>query len=230
MGVGLEVTYQTLFTSAPDGLIVLDQEGNVTHVNQRATQILGESEGALIGRAITAFLDEPGRIALSQFRAGLSSALAELTVATASGARVSVEATVQSLPKGFLVLALRDVTARKREEALARSRARQQELVAELGRRALTGIELDQLMDDAVRLLVSDLGVDYGNLLELLPDGRAVFRAGVGWHKELVGGTTVELQPGTPAGQVILDQSPRRPAFSPRKSGESMRPKPKRFT
>ena len=80
--------------------------------------------------------------------------------------------------------------------------------VAELGRRALTGIELDELMGEAVFVLASDLGVEYANLLELFPDGKAVFRAGVGWRAGLVGGATVELGPGTPAGQVVLDQAP----------------------
>jgi signal transduction histidine kinase len=100
------------------------------------------------------------------------------------------------------------VTGRKRKEETLRTRSRQQALVAELGRRALTGIDLGQLMDEAVAILVSDLGVEYGNLLELLPDGRAVFRAGVGWRADLVGGTTLDLRAGTPAGQVILDQVP----------------------
>jgi GAF domain-containing protein len=107
-----------------------------------------------------------------------------------------------------VVIALRDVTGRKRKEEALRARSRQQALVAELGRRALTGIDPGQLMDEAVGVLVSDLGVEYGNLLELLPDGRAVFRAGVGWRQDLVGGMAVELRAGTPAGQVILDQAP----------------------
>jgi signal transduction histidine kinase len=42
----------------------------------------------------------------------------------------------------------------------------------------------------------------------LRPDGTAVFRAGVGWRPGLVGGATVELAAGTPAGQVVLDQVP----------------------
>jgi signal transduction histidine kinase len=118
---------------------------------------------------------------------------------------------VRALPRGSAgpaLLAFRDVTARRREAEELRVRARQQALVAELGRRALTGIDLGQLLNEAVNILVSDLGVEFANLLELLPDGRAVFRAGVGWRADLVGGTTVELRPGTPAGQVILDQVP----------------------
>lgn len=110
--------------------------------------------------------------------------------------------------RGWAVLAVRDVTGRKREEEALRARARQQALVAELGRRALTGIDLAELMDEAVTVVAADLGVEYANLLELLPDGAAVFRAGVGWRAGVVGGTTVELRAGTPAGQVVLDQAP----------------------
>jgi signal transduction histidine kinase len=80
--------------------------------------------------------------------------------------------------------------------------------VAELGRRALTGIGLGELMAEAVSLISSDLGTEFANLLELLPDGTAVFRAGVGWRDGMVGGTTVELAAGTPAGRVVLDQVP----------------------
>jgi signal transduction histidine kinase len=107
-----------------------------------------------------------------------------------------------------VVLAVRDLTEARREEQALRARARQQALVAELGRQALTGIDLGQLMDEAVALLASDLGVEYANLLELLPDGTAVFRAGVGWRPGLVGVATVELAAGTPAGRVVLDQAP----------------------
>lgn len=80
--------------------------------------------------------------------------------------------------------------------------------MAELGRRALTGVGLGDLMAEAVALLASDLGAEFANLLELLPDGTAAFRAGVGWRDGVVGGSTVELAAGTPAGRVVLDQAP----------------------
>jgi PAS domain S-box-containing protein len=194
------------FESAPDGLVVVDAHGFVTRVNGRAEELSGRARADLVGRP------------LESLWAGDTAAAAELGRAVPGtpvvvavprgGGEIAVEATTAPLPGGGALFALRDVTARRREEEGLRARARQQGLVAELGRRALTGIELGQLMDEAVALLATDLGVEYANLLELLPDGTAIFRAGVGWSPGLIGGTTVELAAGTPAGRVVLDQAP----------------------
>jgi signal transduction histidine kinase len=172
-----------LFESAPDGLVVVDATDRVARANRRAEELLGRDRAGLIGRPLEALAAGGTELAL------------EVTVGPRTG-------------DGARVLAFRDVTARKREEEVLRARARQQALVAELGRRALTGIDLGELMGEAVRVLVADLGVEYANLLELLPDGTVVFRAGVGWREGLVGGTTLELGADTPAGRVIVDQAP----------------------
>jgi signal transduction histidine kinase len=88
------------------------------------------------------------------------------------------------------------------------ARARQQATVSELGRRALTGIDLPQLMAEAVALVRAQLEVEYANILELLPDGRVMFQAGAGWEEGLVGRTTYEATGAIPAAQVLLSQTP----------------------
>ena len=205
------ISYEALFEAAPSGLVVIDPAGVVAFVNRRAEAILGRDRSELVGRPFGAGAAGDSGGADAALRAAGPDRTAEFALRRAGGEELTVEVTTSrpdDVPAGLMVLALRDVTGRKREEEALRSRSRQQALVAELGRRALTGIDLGQLMTDAVAVLVADLGVEYGNLLELLPDGRAVFRAGVGWPANLVGGTTVELMAGTPAGQVILDQVP----------------------
>jgi two-component system, NtrC family, sensor histidine kinase HydH len=211
MRPGTQVPYEELFEATPSGLVVIDGAGLVALVNRRAEAMLGRSRGDLAGEPFAAVVAErPGRADAALLAAG-SDHPVELVLRRANGEEITVEAITSRLAQvraGLVVVALRDVTGRKRKEEALRARSRQQALVAELGRRALTGIDLGQLMDEAVALLVSDLGVEYGNLLELLPDGRAIFRAGVGWREDLVGGTTLDLRAGTPAGQVILDQVP----------------------
>ena len=210
MRPGTTSPYEDLFRSAPDGLVVIDRSGLIVLVNGRAEAMLGRGSDDLIGRRPEILLTDHGRAAYEQLLSAATGVPTELAVRREGGEELVVEATLAQIesPGEPALLALRDVTARKREEGVLRARARQQGLVAELGRRALTGIDLDQLMGEAVTVLASDLGVEYANLLELLPDGNAVFRAGVGWPAGLVGGATVELRPGTPAGRVVLDQAP----------------------
>jgi signal transduction histidine kinase len=50
--------------------------------------------------------------------------------------------------------------------------------------------------------------VEYANVLELLPDGRLLFQAGVGWKPGLVGQAAAEAAGAVPATQVVLSQTP----------------------
>jgi PAS domain S-box-containing protein len=80
------------------------------------------------------------------------------------------------------------------------TRARQQAAVAELGQRALAGLELDELIEDAVAVVVEVLGSDYVSVLELTGDGRGMHvRAGHGFPDGVLGGVlpaTGEQLPG----------------------------------
>jgi PAS domain S-box-containing protein len=201
-----QISDEDLFDAAPDGLIVVDRAGRVVRANRAAERLLGRNRDELVSQP---FAEMAGGSRLLDLVDRESVPPGEFRIRPADGSDRTVEATASRVDSGgWVIIALRDVTGRKREEEEFRVRARQQARVAELGRRALTGIDLNLLMEEAVRLLASDLGVEFVNLLELLPDGTALFRAGIGWREGLVGGATVELMAGTPAGQVVLSQAP----------------------
>lgn len=67
-----------------------------------------------------------------------------------------------------------EIAERESAEAEARKRARQQEAVAELGRRALTDIDMQTLMQGATALVAATLEVDISAILEALPDGKTL--------------------------------------------------------
>ncbi len=208
---GEQFPYEELFESIAESLVVMDRTGLVVLVNRRAESLLGHSRDDLVGKPFGAIVNaQPGDTQTALLATGPEHSV-ELVLVRADGQFFTVEV-IAGQPdeerQGFIVLVLHDVTKRKDEEAALLARSHQQSLVAELGRLALTGIDLDQLMTEAVNVIVTDLEVEFGNLLELLPDGRAIFRAGVGWREDLVGGTTLELRAGTPAGQVVVDQVP----------------------
>lgn len=88
-------------------------------------------------------------------------------------------------------------------------RVRQQAVVAELGQRALGGVDLLSLMDEATARTAQTLGVEYCGVLELLPSGKSlVLRAGVGWQAGLVGMATMQGDATTQAGVTLAGGQP----------------------
>ncbi len=81
-----------------------------------------------------------------------------------------------------------DVTELKRSEHALELRVKQQAGVAALGRYALSAPNLQAVIDEAVRMVASVLGVELVEVLEL-SDQESIFRikAGVGWEPGTVG-------------------------------------------
>jgi two-component sensor histidine kinase len=80
-------------------------------------------------------------------------------------------------------------------------RIRQQEMLAELGVKALQGATFDELLTETARLTARGLRADYCKVLEYLPaEKRLLVRAGVGWEPGIVGVATVGADTESPAG------------------------------
>jgi PAS domain S-box-containing protein len=90
-----------------------------------------------------------------------------------------------------------------------RARVRQQEAIAQLGQVALSGIDADTLMAQAVAFVALTLDVDLCQILELSPDGQhLVLRHGVGWKPGCVGSLTVAVDTTSHAGYTLLSDEP----------------------
>ena len=89
--------------------------------------------------------------------------------------------------------ALRGAEVSRRELQV---RLAQQQAVARIGQLALTKVPLQELLDEACRVIAAELHADFAGVLELLPDGSAfVVQAGVGWK------TTGHVIPADPHSQ-----------------------------
>jgi signal transduction histidine kinase len=82
--------------------------------------------------------------------------------------------------------------------------------IAELGRRALITTDHAALIDDAAAAICEQLCVELSSVLQLLPDGRALFLAGAGWSDadNILGQSTIELGSELAAGHVVRTLSP----------------------
>lgn len=89
-----------------------------------------------------------------------------------------------------------------------RRHAEQQTAVAVLGQLALT-CSLDELIGEALDLVVRTLDVPLSQVLELQADGESLLlRAGVGWGEGLVGVALVPAQPASVAGLTLGSAEP----------------------
>ncbi len=85
-----------------------------------------------------------------------------------------------------------------------RLRVRQQEILAELGVRALQGTPFPKLLDLAARLTAEGLVAEFAKVLEFMPsEGRFLVRAGVGWEPGVVGAATIGADVASPAGYAL---------------------------
>ena len=85
-----------------------------------------------------------------------------------------------------------------------RLRVRQQEILAELGVRALQGTPFPELLDLTARLTAEGLAADFAKVLEFMPsEGRFLVRAGVGWDPGVVGTATIGGDVASPAGYAL---------------------------
>jgi PAS domain S-box-containing protein len=95
-----------------------------------------------------------------------------------------------------------------RASAVIEDRAHQQEAVAQLGQRALSGAPLARLMDDAMKVIQTVLRVDCCSLLALTRDGKELIaRAQAGWPGSSFE-NRIPVGHGSQAGYTLLTGEP----------------------
>jgi PAS domain S-box-containing protein len=101
-----------------------------------------------------------------------------------------------------------DITARKLSDEALRVRLAQQNAVARLGALALSSREVPRLLQTAVDMVTRELQVQFASVLEALPDGGMVLRAGSGWPESRHPGEKVLGGRSSQAGYTLLCGAP----------------------
>jgi PAS domain S-box-containing protein len=192
--------YETIFDTVDDGIYAIDEEGRLLTVNEGLCELTGYDRDELLGMPATTVhgnSENTERVeALAAAAAGGDRSVAkiELDIVTKTGDSVPCEARFAplELDDGWgRCGVIRNVTDRLEREQELRDRVHQQEVVTELGQRALENRDLDELLAEATRRVADTLGTDFCEVLDLDQTTESLrLRQGVGWGDGVVGSTT----------------------------------------
>jgi PAS domain S-box-containing protein len=191
-----EQRYRTLTENFPNGAVaLLNEELRHTLVAGRALAEVGFDASSLRGeRAQDVYSAELLEVAEPKYRATLEGESTSFEVEL-RGRTFEFRTHPLTDDDGavYAILAMsQDITERKQRERELAKRARQQQVVADLGQFALETDDLDELMDEASRQVADALDTEYCKVLDYdACTDELLLRQGVGWNDGLVGAATV---------------------------------------
>ena len=101
-----------------------------------------------------------------------------------------------------------DISDQKELEEKLRIKEKQNDVLYKIGKIALEYESLQTFMDESLELIASILEQEYCKIMELMPDGKFLLRAGIGWKPEFVGKNVVGGEKGSQAGYTLLSRVP----------------------
>ncbi len=214
-----EARFRAIFEGSAAGIAILGLDGSFLQVNPALQKLLGYGAEELEGKNSSAVahpedLDKTSALHRELAAGERESYEVERRYVKKDGRviwgrlNVSLIRTPEGKPD-FAIGMLENITDRKRAEEALRNREQQQAIVARLGQRALAGVDLHLLLDEAVTLVSQTLGVEHTKFLELHSDEGTLFlRTGTGWKKGYVGRATVNAGTSSQAGYALLTREP----------------------
>ncbi|SEW13001.1 PAS domain S-box protein [Halobacterium jilantaiense] len=203
--------YEAVIDTVEDGIYVLDEEFCFVEVNDAFVSMTGYDREALLGSHTALVVGEEVAAEATELRGDIAdsdggSATMETDVRRADGSRVRVESRFTTIPGEDTrhVGVARDVSERVEREQELRRRVSQQQVVADLGQRALQNSDLDALLAEAAEVVADTLDTDYCKVLDLDAD-ELLLRQGVGWDRGIVGEASVSAVENASQAAVTLD-------------------------
>jgi PAS domain S-box-containing protein len=160
--------YRDLINASPDAVCVIDADSRLVLVNPAGTKLMGRPEHELIGRSIADSYIEEERHLLVQRIEKLKAEGAlrfERKFVRANGEMIPVEVSLSTLRGRYYQAIIRDISNRKRREALLAGENRVLEMVAK-------GNSLGDILDHLCRLVEELSPGVLASILVMDPNGR----------------------------------------------------------
>ena len=151
--------YRTVFESASDAILVLDDRDIIIDANAAATRLLGYSkdEFSLLRRNELLLRAERDRLPAEKARVGAGRMVhSEWLCRHRDGRTVEVEASATVLPDGRKLIAGRDIGRRKERERRAKRLSGFHEMLGKIDTTLLRLEDVDELLHSICRLAVED--------------------------------------------------------------------------
>ncbi len=210
--------YETIVETVADGIYAVDDEARFVVVNDGFCELTGYDREELLGAHATTVHDDEITTRAESLAEEIATserdvATIELDLHTKRGANVPCESRLAPFPLGDAdgrCGVVRDVSDHIERERMLRQRIRQQEVVAELGQRALESHDVDELLADASELVPQTLETDYCKMLCLdRTADELLVRQGTGWDADVVGKETVSaVEDDSQAAYTLASEGP----------------------
>lgn len=99
-----------------------------------------------------------------------------------------------------------DITGQKKLEEKLRIKEKQHDALHQMGTLALRCENLQDFINNSLKLVAKTLDLEYCGILELQPDGNFLLRAGIGWKPEYVGKTIISGNKDSQAGYTLYSK------------------------
>lgn len=189
-------TFEALFETAPDAMIVSDATGRIVLANPQAQRLFGYASAQMHGLSVDALVPDSVRAQHSQHRASYIANPRTRPMGTgqalvgqrADGSRFPVEIALSPIQTGdgrFFVASIRDISETQRaRQALAR--ARYNTLVAQAGRMVLESTSHTAAFEQILELAARELSVETIAIVFTQPDSGIIqIRAATGLGEKL---------------------------------------------
>jgi PAS domain S-box-containing protein len=214
-----EALYRGTFERAATGIAHVDIKGQIIRVNPAFCEMVGYPPEELLSMRCRE-LTHPEDIGkeqklLAAVRSGKQESYAlEKRFIRKDGKLVWVQLNVslvrdESGQPQYTIGVATDITDRKAAEKERQARERQQAALARLGQTALSDIPIQDLMDEAARLITETLEVEFAKVLEVMETSQTLFvRSGAGWDDGYVGEIWIDTESESQAGYTLKTDKP----------------------